>query len=128
MKREVAGKALERLNNAGWSFAHMRNWSGPSDTLGSTTYCLAEEGVRRVSGYVVVVVIDMNSDSFEVYAVKSGALGDMHRLKSPPNPGHTPLVGKMKPGAGAVALANSIKRELEFLVGVSEVSGLGGLA
>ena len=128
MKREIASSTHGLLNRAGWSFTHMADWSGPSDTFDHTQYCIEEPRDVHIPGHAVVVLIDLATDEFKVYAASVNPGYSGRNVKKPPKPAHTPLAGKMRAGLGARALANDIRKELDFMMGVFRVSGLEGLS
>ena len=127
MKREIAGGAQTRLNRTDWRFTHMNHWSGPADTFDHTTFCLEETRSKAIPEPVIVVIIDLAADEFQVYATKAGPRYDGYKLKAPPKPAHKPLVTKARAGMGGTALGNDILKELDFLLGVFKTSGLEGL-
>lgn len=124
MKRETAATANVTLNRREWAFTHQRTWGGEDETT-STIYAASDTFSKRIPGYAVVVVVDLSTDEYKVYAAKETA--GMSKLTAPPEPAHKPLTGKAREGAAGVALANDLEKVLKALVDTFNTSGIAGL-
>lgn len=124
MKRETAGTANVTLNRRDWAFTHQRAWGGEDETS-STIYAASDTFTKSIPGYALVFVVDLAADEYKVYATKEA--DGLSKLKAPPEPAHKPRTGKAREGAGGVALANDLEKELKALVDAFNTSGIAGL-
>lgn len=124
MKRETASTAFVTLNRRDWAFTYQRNWGG-ADEASSTIFAASDTFSKHIPGYALVLVVDLVTDAYKVYAAKE--VDGMSKLTAPPEPAHKPRTGKAREGAAGVALANDLEKELKALVDTFNTAGMAGL-